>query len=74
VAVGRLTGQRPMYALVCQECHVFSNGRAAGWRGYRVDDPDDQTEPPTLAFYCPSCAEREFGPFGLVEETAENEH
>jgi hypothetical protein len=25
------------------------------WRAYLTDD-----EPPELAFYCPSCAEREF--------------
>jgi hypothetical protein len=34
--------------------------RAEGWCGYRVDEPYTD-EPPELAFYCPACAEREFG-------------
>jgi hypothetical protein len=49
-----------MYELVCQGCFVYSDVYAVGWRGYRIDDPDDK-EPPELAFYCPACATREFG-------------
>ena len=30
------------------------------WRSYRIDDPTEDEEP-ALAFYCPVCAEREFG-------------
>lgn len=59
-----------MVALVCQECRVASNSRATGWRGYRIDDPDENG-PPALAFYCPTCAEREFGPSGYA---AKNRH
>jgi hypothetical protein len=33
---------------------------ATAWRGYRIDDPNEN-EPPALAFYCPTCAYREFG-------------
>jgi hypothetical protein len=32
----------------------------AGWRAYRVDDPESN-ERPALALYCPTCAECEFG-------------
>jgi hypothetical protein len=45
--------------LRCVECWTQSDLHARGWRGYRVDDPDED-EPPALAFYCPSCAHREF--------------
>jgi hypothetical protein len=37
-----------------------SSAFANGWRAYRIDDPELR-EPPQLAFYCPSCARREFG-------------
>ena len=33
---------------------------AWGWRGYRIDDPDDG-DIPGVGFFCPDCAEREFG-------------
>jgi len=45
--------------LRCVECGTLSDLHARGWRGYRVDDPDED-EPPALAFYCPRCAHREF--------------
>jgi hypothetical protein len=44
----------------CQECGRPSSMRWRGWRAYRTDDPE-LNESPTLAFYCPACAEREFG-------------
>ena len=44
----------------CVECSTLSNDRAWGWRAYRMDDPEEG-ELPALAFYCPACAEREFG-------------
>jgi hypothetical protein len=50
--------QAPIVA--CAQCRCLSGLRWAGWRAYRVDDPE-LDEPPALAFYCPSCAEREFG-------------
>jgi len=45
--------------LVCAECGRSDDGKAAGWRGYREDVPDED-EQPSLAFFCPSCAAREF--------------
>lgn len=45
--------------MTCAECGAVANGVAAGWRGYRADEPeDDELE---VAFYCSQCAEREFG-------------
>ena len=44
----------------CQECGQPSGAAWRGWRAYRADDPETN-EPPTLTFYCPACAEREFG-------------
>jgi hypothetical protein len=46
--------------LLCAECGTVSSSLAQGWRGYRTDDLE-QGELPELAFYCPVCAEREFG-------------
>jgi len=45
---------------VCQECKAASDRKWRGWRAYRSDDPE-LDESPALAFYCPDCAEREFG-------------
>jgi hypothetical protein len=45
--------------LVCAECGCGDGGEAAGWRAYREDVPDED-EQPSLAFFCPSCAAREF--------------
>jgi len=45
--------------LVCAECGCSDDGEAAGWRGYREDLPDED-EQPSLVFFCPSCAAREF--------------
>ena len=44
----------------CAECPRVSSALATGWKAYRVDEPE-LNEPPRLAFYCPECAEREFG-------------
>jgi hypothetical protein len=44
----------------CIECASSSGLYWHGWGAFRVDDPETG-EPPTLAFYCPSCAAREFG-------------
>lgn len=46
--------------LVCAECGCTDDEEAVGWRGYREDLPDED-EQPSLAFFCPSCAAREFG-------------
>jgi hypothetical protein len=47
----------------CVECGCRSDAGWVGWRAYRVDDPE-LDEPPALGFYCPTCAEAEFGPDG----------
>ncbi len=38
-----------------------ATGGAWGWRGYRIDDPEDG-DLPEIGFFCPDCAYREFGP------------
>jgi hypothetical protein len=43
----------------CAECGCLSSLHWAGWGAYRVDDLR-VADPPALAFFCPSCAEREF--------------
>jgi hypothetical protein len=50
-----------VHVLPCAECPRVSSASARGWRAYRADDPETD-EPPRLAFYCPECACREFGP------------
>ena len=41
----------------CAECEAhWLPADEERWRAYRTDD-----EPPELVFYCPACAEREFG-------------
>jgi hypothetical protein len=45
----------------CQECGVDADERAEGWRAYHGHEPDEGEEP-FVVFYCPVCAEREFGP------------
>jgi hypothetical protein len=45
----------------CPQCGTTSSGSWLGWRAYRSDDPE-LDEPPALAFFCPACSEREFGP------------
>jgi hypothetical protein len=53
--------------LRCQECQAVSDEDAWGWRAVWADDPDDAFEEPFLAFYCPWCAEREFGPSRRID-------
>jgi len=47
--------------LRCIECRRES-ASGSRWRAYLADDPRDD-DPPEVALYCPSCAEREFGRF-----------
>ena len=42
--------------VTCDECGTFSGLRWAGWRAYRIDDPELEG-PPALALLCPTCAE-----------------
>ena len=50
-----------VHVLACTECPRVSSVTARGWEAHRIDDPfaDDR---PALAFYCPDCARRVFGP------------
>ena len=43
----------------CVQCGCASGLYAIGWRGYLAVDPE-LGESPELAFFCPTCAEREF--------------
>ena len=45
----------------CEECRIEATAPARGWRALRTDIPQEGDEP-SIAFYCPVCAEREFGP------------
>lgn len=49
-----------VHVLACAECPRLSTATARGWKAYRTDDPETD-ETPELAFYCPQCAELEFG-------------
>ena len=49
------------YVLRCIECGCLSGLRAAGWRGYRIEDREDEGAEPEVGWYCPRCAAREFG-------------
>jgi hypothetical protein len=53
-------GHQHIALVTCQECNRATDPEWRGWRAYRSDDPE-LDEPPALAFYCPACAEREFG-------------
>jgi hypothetical protein len=55
----RASGQY-VHVLACAECPRVSSVSARGWKAFRSDDPDADEEP-RLAFYCPECAQREFG-------------
>jgi hypothetical protein len=46
--------------LRCEECRA-ETAQARGWRALVCTDPEDPTDEPVVAFYCPWCAEREFG-------------
>jgi len=47
--------------LRCEECGIQATAGAWGWRGYRIDDPEEG-DMPEIGFFCPDCAFREFGP------------
>jgi hypothetical protein len=44
----------------CFECKASADRAAKGWRGYIV--AGTRRKRPFVAFYCPACASREFGP------------
>jgi len=49
--------------LVCEECRHGSRDGARGWRGYLIaaGDEEDGDTVQVVVFFCPCCAEREFG-------------
>jgi hypothetical protein len=53
--------RRKRTSIHCAECKRSSGLYWHGWRAFRTDDPE-LGEAPALAFYCPSCGLREFGP------------
>jgi len=59
-AISREHQTKRATSVQCAECDSSSGLYWRGWRAYRVDDPE-LGEPPAVAFYCPTCAEREFG-------------
>jgi hypothetical protein len=54
--------------LTCLECGERADEKARGWRALVPYDFEGD-EQPDLSLYCPSCAEREFGP-ARVERAA----
>jgi hypothetical protein len=44
--------------LCCEECRQVWLSKLERWRAYWIDDGPEEK----LLFYCPECAEREFGP------------
>lgn len=48
-----------MESLVCIECALPASGSAKAWHGHLVDLDDDGRD--EVVFYCPLCAEHEFG-------------
>jgi hypothetical protein len=51
---------RNEWVAVCAQCGGASDAEWYGWGAYRADEREFG-EPPRLAFYCPACAESEFG-------------
>jgi hypothetical protein len=51
--------------LRCVECDALADAEARGWRVMHAksDDPDIDV----VVGYCPTCAEREFGPLAAHE-------
>jgi hypothetical protein len=60
-SAGVAGGSSEVRSMHCEECGVRATGSASGWRGYRIDDPEEG-DPPEIGFFCPDCAYREFGP------------
>jgi hypothetical protein len=47
-----------IHVLACIACPRVSSATARGWKAYRFDRQFEDEEP-SLAFYCPECAQRE---------------
>jgi hypothetical protein len=50
--------------LRCAECGAESDQLATGWRAYLAGELEEDGREADLLTFCPTCAEREFGPFG----------
>ena len=48
--------------LRCEECQTTAEEAARSWRALHSYDPDDPLDAVLVVFYCPVCAEAEFGP------------
>ena len=59
-ADNRRHAERTGRVVLCVECGSSSWLRWKGRGAYRCED-SETNEPPEIAFYCPSCAEHEFG-------------
>jgi hypothetical protein len=57
--------------LVCCDCERRAVGTAAAWQGHLVDLDDDGKD--EVAFFCPTCAAREFGTRGTALGRPESE-
>ena len=70
---------------MCQKGRTKRDGSAArnvgrrprpgrvGWRAYRIDDPEDG-DTPEIGFFCPDCADREFGPLADRNDWGDSTH
>jgi hypothetical protein len=48
--------QQQANVAICTGCGTLSGLGWAGWRAYRIDDPE-RDDAPALAFYCPMCVQ-----------------
>jgi hypothetical protein len=56
------SAERRMFSAVllrCEECRTAADEDAWGWRALRCGEPE--LDEVVIAFYCPVCAEMEFG-------------
>jgi hypothetical protein len=55
----------------CEECGAEASIKAQRWRAYRADliDEADDGKGPDVVFYCPTCADEQFGPPGRPLQT-----
>jgi hypothetical protein len=58
--------------LLCTECERTGAAAEDGWQGHLVDLDDDGED--EVAFFCPFCAAREFGPMAPPIEEASSGH
>ena len=61
MAPSRLLCDGSTAMLTCIECGATAEEHTPNWRAYVAEPEDDDGE--FVVIYCPTCAEREFGPF-----------